>query len=53
MGQNEEWKILAEEAAQEKDPKKLMEVIESLTRALDEREASKNGNGNNHKQSAA
>ena len=37
MGQDEEWRILAEEAAQEKDPRKLMEIIAALTRALDER----------------
>jgi len=53
MGQDTEWKILAEEAAQEKDPEKLMQVVESLTRALDQREANKNGNGNGHKQDAA
>jgi len=35
MGQDEEWRILAEEAAQEKDPRKLMEIIAALTRALD------------------
>jgi hypothetical protein len=28
------WKILAEEAAQEKDPQKLLEIIEALTAAL-------------------
>ena len=38
MGQDEQWRILAEEAAQEKDPEKLAEIIEALTRALDERE---------------
>jgi hypothetical protein len=53
MGQDEQWRILAEEAAQEQDPEKLMQVIESLTRALDEREANKNGNTSSHKQSAA
>ena len=41
---SEEWLILAEEAAQEKDPEKLMEIIASLTRALDERTAKRNGN---------
>jgi hypothetical protein len=39
MGQDEEWRILAEEAAQEKDPRKLMDIIAALTRALDERNA--------------
>jgi hypothetical protein len=38
MGQDEQWRILAEETAQEKDPEKLAEIIEALTRALDERE---------------
>jgi hypothetical protein len=33
----EEWRILAEEAAQEQDPKKLIEIVNSLTAALDER----------------
>ena len=37
MGQDEQWRILAE-AAQEKDPEKLAEIIQALTRALDERE---------------
>jgi hypothetical protein len=35
MGQHEEWVILAEEAAQEKDPQKLMQTIKALTEALD------------------
>ena len=30
------WHILAEEAAQEKDPEKFMEIIEALTKALEE-----------------
>lgn len=38
MGQVEQWQILAEEAAQERDPEKLMEIIEALTRALDDRD---------------
>jgi Mg-chelatase subunit ChlI len=42
MGQDTEWKILAEEAAQEKDPEKLMQIIQSLTRALDEKDANQN-----------
>jgi hypothetical protein len=35
-GRDKEWKILAEEAAQEQDPKKLIQIIAALTRALDE-----------------
>jgi hypothetical protein len=35
MGQHEQWIILAEEAAQEKDPEKLMKIIKALTEALD------------------
>jgi hypothetical protein len=35
MGQDEQWVILAEEAAQEKDPQKLMQIIKALTEALD------------------
>jgi len=45
MGQVEQWQILAEEAAQEKDP--------ALTRALDESHAKRNGNGSSQKQGAA
>jgi len=30
------WRILAEEAAREKDPEKLMEIISALTKALEE-----------------
>ena len=30
-----EWRILAEEAAQEQDPNKLMEIIDALNCALD------------------
>jgi len=46
MGQAEEWKILAEEAAQEQDPEKLMQIIEALTAALAEKDVRKNGNRN-------
>jgi hypothetical protein len=53
MGQVEQWQILAEEAAQEKDPEKLMQIIEALTRALDESHAKRNGNGSSQKQGAA
>jgi len=35
---NKEWRILAKEAEQERDPQKLMEIVEALTRALDEHE---------------
>jgi hypothetical protein len=42
MGQDQEWLILAEEAAQEKDPQKLMQIIKSLTEALDARVLHKN-----------
>jgi len=35
MGQDEQWAILAEEAAQERDPEKLMEIIKALNEALD------------------
>jgi hypothetical protein len=38
MGQVEQWQILAEEAIQEQDPEKLVEIIEALTCALDDRE---------------
>jgi len=38
---DEEWRILAEEAAQENDPQKLIEIIEALNRVLDEQEQRK------------
>ena len=44
MGQAEQWEILAEEAAQEQDPEKLMQIIQALTAALDEKDTKKNGN---------
>ena len=34
--QDAEWRILAEEAAQESNPDKLIEIVEALTRALDQ-----------------
>jgi len=36
-----EWRIQAEEAAQENDPKTLIEIIEALNRALNEQEQRK------------
>lgn len=42
MPDETEWQLLAEEAAQEKDPKKLIEIISALTLALDERQSKKN-----------
>lgn len=41
MPQDAEWKTLAEEAAQEKDPDKLLEIVLSLVAAID-KEQSKN-----------
>lgn len=41
MPQDQDWRILAEQAAEEKDPRKLMEIIRALTRALDEQEERK------------
>jgi hypothetical protein len=38
MPQDEEWRILAEEAQLEQDPNKLVEIISALNRALDERQ---------------
>lgn len=43
MPDDEEWRILAEEAAQEKDPQKLMEIINSLTAALDKQQNKNRG----------
>jgi hypothetical protein len=41
MGQDEEWRLLAEQVTQERDPAKLAKIIEALSRALDERERKK------------
>ncbi len=38
MPQDVEWRILAEEASQENNPKKLVEIVEALTRALDQQQ---------------
>lgn len=35
-GREKEWRILAEEASQEQNSEKLMEIVTELTRALDE-----------------
>ncbi|HEY1575996.1 MAG TPA: hypothetical protein VGF82_02870 [Terracidiphilus sp.] len=53
MGQDEQWVILAEEAAQEKDPEKLMAIIKALTEALDAKASSTKGNGRANDQDAA
>jgi len=45
VAREEEWRILAEEAAQEKDPDKLMLIIEALNRALDDQERHKGVDG--------
>jgi len=39
--QDAEWRILAEEAAQENDPKRLIEIIDALTGALDQQNGKK------------
>ena len=36
-----EWRILAEEAAQENNPHKLIEIVEALTHALDQQHKKK------------
>jgi hypothetical protein len=41
MPQEEEWRLLAEESTQEKDPNRLMDIIRALNRALDEQEEQK------------
>ena len=41
MPQDQNWRLLAEQAAQEKDPAKLMEIIKALTRVLDREQARK------------
>lgn len=39
MPQDAEWKVLAAEAAQENDSNKLMEIVLSLVKAIDEEQA--------------
>ena len=39
MGQDEQWAILAEEAAQENNPEKLIEIIKALNEALDAKDS--------------
>jgi hypothetical protein len=34
IGNREEWQVLAKEAAEEKNPEKMMEIIRLLTRLL-------------------
>ncbi len=41
MAQDEEWRILAAEAAQEADPEKLMKIVEALNKALEKQQAQK------------
>jgi len=41
--QDAEWRILAEETAQENDPRKLIEIVEALNHALNEQEQRKKG----------
>jgi hypothetical protein len=41
MLHDEEWKILAEEAAQERDPQKLLEIVLALTAAIDKEQSDK------------
>ena len=36
MAQEQEWRLLAKEASLEKDPKKLIEIVDALNRALEE-----------------
>jgi type II secretory pathway component PulC len=38
MPKDATWQILAKEAAEEKDPEKLMQIIKALTDALDKKE---------------
>jgi hypothetical protein len=38
MPHDEEWRILAEEAPQEKDPNKLLEIVNSLNAAIDKQQ---------------
>jgi non-homologous end joining protein Ku len=47
--QDAEWRILAEEAAQENNPNKLIEIIEALTRALDQQQHKKKAVSASHR----
>lgn len=48
--QDAEWKILAEEAAQEKDPQKLLEIIFSLVEAIDKDQSRNSSHFHQHTQ---
>jgi hypothetical protein len=39
MEDQERWKVLCEQAAEEKDPKKLMELTQEIIRLLNEKDA--------------
>jgi hypothetical protein len=39
MEDQERWKVLCEQAAKEKDPKKLMELTQEIIRLLNEKDA--------------
>jgi len=41
MPQDAEWKILAQKAAQEQDPAKLLQIVLSLVAAIDEEQSKK------------
>lgn len=41
MPQDAEWKILAEEVAQEQNPVKLLEIVLALTAPIDEAQSNK------------
>jgi hypothetical protein len=44
-----DWRELCKAAANELDPKKLMALVAEITRALDERDASRNIAGENER----
>ena len=45
-----DWRELCKEAANESHPRKLMELIAEITKALDERDGSRNGNARDNRQ---
>lgn len=44
MTEDKDWRELCKEAATEMDPEKLMDLISSITKALDERDRRRNPN---------
>jgi hypothetical protein len=45
LEQAKDWRILAKQVVEERDPEKLLEIVEALSRAIDEQEGLRHGLG--------